>query len=765
MILNTSGSIWSVITMTRSSYSIAVVTLFLFIALAAPGALGADSSSSGYIVVGIAPSAQFDAHYAFSTIPTQVRFTDTSLGSAPLTYAWDFGDGQSSSEQSPGHTYIQRGTYTVTLTVKNAYGSSTAIKKDFISIGMSPRADFTATPTSGSLPLVVTFTDRSQGQVSAWKWDFGDGQSSSEQNPVHTYWTSGVYNVILTVTNDYGTADTTKTRYISVIGPLTSKFTESPSSGPAPLRVTFSDASVGNPTSWFWDFGDGSNTTVQNPTHLFTGPGSYHVTLTVTRDGDTDSSNQVVNAGSVPNADFAGTPLSPDVGGTVTFTDKTTNGPTGWSWDFGDTATSSVQNPTHTYMAKGIYTVTLTAKNDNGADTAVKTGYVNVGVGPKADFRPVIIPYQRNQVPMQVSFVDQTIGNPTSWLWDFGDGQTSGDQNPKHLYQKEGVYTVSLTAQNTFGKDTRVRTDLITVAKGPAVDFSADRTVIGVGGRVTFTDLSANSPTNWVWDFGDGSTGTGPKPDHVYRAIGVYDVTLIASNPDQSNSLTRNQYITVLNIPHAEFVADKTRGSAPLAVHFIDQSGGAPTSWNWDFGDGETTIEKNPVHTYTSLGTYTVTLTVSNVNGQDTATKTNFIETTLAPVADFKADRQVGKAPFVVQFTDLSKGNPTSWQWDFGDGTGSSDQNPRHIYLNEGAYNVRLTVSNQYGSDVMFKSGAPAQATPAPVETTAVIPTQGTTVIPTPTTLPVATQSPLSPLVTVLATGIGLAGAAITFRK
>jgi PKD repeat protein len=751
--------------MTRSSYSIPFVTLFLLLTLVVPGALGAVSSSSGYIVVGIAPSAQFDAHYAFSTIPTKVSFVDTSLGTGPLTYAWDFGDGGSSSEQNPSHNYIQRGTYTVTLTVRNAYGSSTAVKKDFISIGMSPRADFSASPTTGSLPLVVKFTDQSQGQVATWKWDFGDGQSSAEQSPVHTYWTSGVYNVILTVSNDYGTADTTKTRYISVVGPLTSKFTGLPSSGPAPLRVAFTDASTGNPTAWLWDFGDGSNTTVQNPTHLFSAPGSYDVSLTVTRDGDADTSKQVVNAGSVPNADFTGTPRSIDVGGSVTFTDTTTNAPTAWSWDFGDTATSSDRNPTHIYMAKGIYTVSLSARNTNGADAEAKTGYVNVGVAPKAEFRPVIIPYQRNQVPMQVSFIDQTIGNPTSWQWDFGDGQTSGEQNPKHLYQKEGVYTVSLTAQNNFGKDTRVRTDLITVARGPAVDFSADRTTIGVGARVTFTDLSANSPSNWVWDFGDGSTGTGPKPDHVYRATGVYDVTLIASNPDQSNSLTKNQYITVLNIPHADFVADKTRGSAPLAVHFIDQSQGAPTSWKWDFGDGETTIEKNPVHTYTNLGTYTVTLTVSNVNGQDTITKTNFVETTLAPVAEFKADRQVGKAPFIVQFTDLSKGNPTSWQWEFGDGTGSSDQNPRHIYLNEGAYNVRLTVSNKYGSDVMFKSGAPAPLTPAPVETTSVIPTQGATVIPTPTTLPAPTQSPLSPIMTVLALGIGLVAVAVAFRK
>ena len=151
----------------------------------------------------------------------------------------------------------------------------------------------------------------------------------------------------------------------------------------------------------------------------------------------------------------------------------------------------------------------------------------------------------------------------------------------------------------------------------------------------------------------------------------------------------------------------------------------------------------------------------------DTATKTNFITTTLAPVAEFKADRQVGKAPFIVQFTDLSKGNPTSWAWDFGDGTGSSDQNPRHIYLNEGAYNVSLTVANQFGSDTVFKSGAPPQVTPAPVQTTsAVVIQEATTAVPTTVNNgPAATQAPLSPFVAVLAMVFGLVVMAMVNRR
>jgi len=753
-----------------TKYTLFAGVLLLLAALVVPGLAASGSTQSGYIVVGLAPVAQFDAHYAFATIPTKVMFVDSSLGSTPMTYEWNFGDGTSSTDQNPSHLYTQRGTYTVTLTVKNAYGTSTAIKRDYISIGMAPKPDFVANPTSGNVPLSVKFTDQTAGQVTTWTWDFGDGKGSSEQNPTHSYWTAGVYNVILTVSNDYGQADVTKTKYIAVVGDLVSKFSPDPSSGKAPLTVRFTDRSVGGPTAWAWDFGDGTTANVQNPTHTYTTVGSYDVKLTVTRDTVTDSSVQVLNVGGVPNADFAGVPLAVNVGETVKFTDKSTNAPTSWIWNFGDTAESADQNPAHSYQLKGIYTISLTARNDNGKDTEVKKEYVNVGIGPKADFRPVITPFQQYSVPLLVTFVDQSTGLPTSWQWDFGDGATGTEQNPKHLYANEGTYTVTLTAKNNFGQDTKVMKDLITVGKGAAVDFTADKTTVGVGRIVTFTDLSGSNPTQWVWDFGDGATGTGSKPDHVYRTVGVYDVTLTASNPSLTNSRTRNQYITVINLPRADFAADKTRGGAPMDVQFTDKSAGAPTSWKWDFGDGATSTDQNPKHQYTTLGTYTVALTATNTDGSDTTSKVNMIVTTLAPAAEFGADRQVGKAPFIVQFTDLSKGNPTKWAWEFGDGTSSSEQNPRHIYMKEGAYDVSLTATNQYGSDTMFKSGKTAPAAPVaevatPAPATPVPTPVITTVVTTKAPAATPTKAAASPLVTLIGAALGILAVAGVYRK
>ncbi|WP_292423612.1 PKD domain-containing protein [Methanoregula sp.] len=752
--------------MRLKKYSLFVGLIILLAVLAIPGAAASDSTQPGYITVGLMPVAQFDAHYAaYSVVPTLVSFTDTSLGSTPMTYQWDFGDGSTSTNQNPTHSYIQRGTYTVTLTVKNAYGTDTAIKKDCISIGMAPKADFVANPTSGNVPMNIAFTDKSTGIATTWNWNFGDGTGSTEQNPSHTYWTAGVYTVTLTVSNDYGSSYSTKNQYITIVGNLVSKFSANPATGKAPLTVTFTDLSLGTPTTWNWDFADNTTSTVQNPSHTFNTAGLYKVTLTVTRGTDTDSSIQTLNVGGVPQVDFAGNPRSVSTGDMVQFTDTSLNSPASWAWNFGDTATSTNQNPSHSYQVKGIYTVTLSAQNTNGIGTETKKGYINVGIPPTADFIPVIAPYVIGKVPMSVNFIDKSTGLPSSWNWNFGDGSTSADQNPSHVYQTKGIYTVTLTVKNTFGSDTMVKKGLISVGNGGGADFSASATTVGVGWIVSFTDLSTFAPTQWSWDFGDGTTGLGPKPDHVYHTIGVYDVSLTASSPYFTDSVTKKQYITVLNIPRADFVADKIRGGAPMNVTFTDKSSNGPTSWKWDFGDGATSTDQNPSHTYTTLGSYTVTLTASNVNGQDSTTKVNYIITTLAPVAAFSADRRIGNAPFLVQFTDMSSNNPTSWKWNFGDSATSTEQNPRHIYQAEGSYNVSLTVTNQYGSDTSYKSGISAPtitAAPTTVSVTAA-PTTAATVVAT--TIPMTTQAPMPAAVSVVASVIAVLAIVSAKRK
>jgi PKD repeat protein len=715
---------WFVKDMTLKSFGVQAGLIILLIALMIPAACAADTAEElGYITAGLAPDANFDALYAYNTVPTTVTFRDHSTGTTPLSYAWEFGDGATSSEQNPRHTYTRKGPYTVKLTVTNYYGSSTETKTNYIWIGMAPNADFTGVPTTGNAPLTVAFTDRSTGYPVAWNWNFGDGQSSSGQNPQHTYWAGGDYTVSLTASNEYGETTAYKNYYIHVMPALKSKFSADPKAGLSPLVVRFSDLSTGSPETWTWYFGDGSTSTgTQNPVHTYTRPGAFDVTLTVTRGLDEDSSTQTITVGGVPAADFVADRTTVSEGTPVNFMDKSINSPVAWEWEFGDGSTSTEQNPTKVYPVKGIYTVTLTAANSNGRDTEKKVNYITVGVPPTADFVTKIPSHQVGSRTQYVRFIDTSIGNPVTWQWDFGDGTNyNGQFPPLHLYNRDGLYTVSLTVTNVFGQDTETKTNLIYVREGPRVDFVADRTRLSVNQYVHFTDLSTMSPNDWQWDFGDGISGTGQNPDHVYRQEGTYTVRLTASDGYTSNTHTKKDYITVVNLPDANFEADKTKGVTPFDVQFTDLSTGNPTGWRWDFGDGTSSIQKNPSHVYTTSGTemttrYTVTLTATNANGEDRETKVNYITVSQTPIAQFTVDDRRGKVPFVVTFQDLSLGNPTSWLWDFGDAQTSTLQNPVHTYPFEGAYDVRLTVWNQYGSDTIFKTSSSQQrGTNAPI--------------------------------------------------
>ncbi|MDW5549629.1 MAG: PKD domain-containing protein [Methanosarcina sp.] len=230
---------------------------------------------------GAAPAAAFSAFPTSGKAPLTVTFTDKSTGT-PTKWQWNFGDGSKSFVQNPTHKYSKSGVYTVSLTVKNAKGSNTVTKTDYITVITKPIANFTSSVTSGKAPLTVTFTDKSTGTPGVWKWSFGDGTTSTLKNPTHKYSKAGVYTVSLTVKNAVGSNTVTKTDYIKVVTKPVAAFSASPTSGKVPLTVTFTDKSAGTPTKWKWSFGDGTTSTQQNPKHKYSKAGKYTVTLTVT---------------------------------------------------------------------------------------------------------------------------------------------------------------------------------------------------------------------------------------------------------------------------------------------------------------------------------------------------------------------------------------------------------------------------------------------------------------------------------------------------
>ncbi|WP_292390226.1 PKD domain-containing protein [Methanosarcina sp. UBA5] len=403
---------------------------------------------------------------AYFTADLTVKFIDTSTNS-PTRWEWDFGDGTTSIEQNPEHTFSEEGAYTVTLVATNDGGSSDVRSMNITvkSVLTPPVASFTANPTVGTVPLTVKFTDTSTHHPTEWKWSFGDGQTSTVQNPEHTFSGEETYKVTLIATNGDGSSaeKSMDIKVNRVLTPPVAGFTANPTVGTAPLTVKFTDTSTNSPTSWKWNFRDGQTSTVQNPEHTFNGEGTYQVTLIATN-GDGSSAEKsmdikVNRAPTPPDANFTVNKTEGTTPLTVKFTDTSTNSPTEWKWNFDDGTYSADKNPIHTYATAGKFTATLNVSNKDGYDIANKTITVTeVPLGsPIASFTATP---QTGRAPLTVKFTNKS-SNAATIMWDFGDGTTSTELNPSHTYTR-GIYVVKLTVTN--GKESNAATKVIIAA-------------------------------------------------------------------------------------------------------------------------------------------------------------------------------------------------------------------------------------------------------------------------------------------------------------
>jgi len=279
---------------------------------------------------------------------------------------------------------IDAATNTVTATVY-LRGCPNAFGKFIGSIPLLPVANFSANPIEGKAPLTVAFTDKSTRSPTKWKWNFGDGTTSTQQNPVHKYSKAGKYTVTLMTINDNGNNTIIKEDYIKVVTKPVANFTSSVTYGKTPLSVIFTDTSTEMPTGWKWDFGDGSKSFLQNPIHKYSNAGTYNVSLTVKNatGSNTVTKTDYITVVAKPVAEFSATPIEGKAPLTVLFTDKSTGVPAAWKWSFGDGTTSTQHNPTHEYLQEGNYKVTLTVTNTAGSSTTTKKNYIKIATNTR----------------------------------------------------------------------------------------------------------------------------------------------------------------------------------------------------------------------------------------------------------------------------------------------------------------------------------------------------------------------------------------------
>jgi PKD repeat protein len=680
-----------------------------------------------------------------------VHFTDNSTVPSGYTgyiakWLWEFGDGTSQLVVLPGspdvtHTFVGPGmTHTVRLTVWTSDSCSQFVEHVVVSIP-GPIADFNFS-TIHCTDQPVQFTDLTNtnggGGISQWSWNFGDPTSginntSTLQNPVHTFANAGSYTVSFIVTNLTGCTDTINKTVTIGVSPVADFHADTVCLHSPTQFTDLSIANAGNIINYSWNFGDGSAIShLQNPTHTYGLSGIFNVTLSIVNsNGCTKDTTKAVMVNPLPIAAFSFS--SPGcLGAAVQYTDLSTTVPgylgsiVKWVWDFGDGTSVTILAPanpnvSHTFVGTALsHVVRLTVTTSDGC-TDYKEQTVTSIPSPIADFG---FPATNCTAPVvQFSDLSQNNGGGSImvWNWNFGDplsgtNNHSTSQNPVHLYTAPGIYNVTLIILNVSNcSDTVLKT--VTISQSPLANFVAD--TVCLHQPTQFTDLSIPNTTgiiSYSWNFGDGSPVSNlQNPAHTYSTYGVKNVTLTVINSNGCIKDTTKQAL-VRPLPMAAFTfsSGNCKGTP---VQFTDASTtipGYPASivqWVWNFGDGTPLVtiifpgNPNVTHLFAgSANAYTVRLTVTTSDGCNDFIE-HIVNTMSSPTANFTYPS--GNCfQKTVQFTDISQsnggGNITQWQWNFGDPVSgmnntSALQNPGHIFTAPGTYNVSEIISNGSG--------------------------------------------------------------------
>ena len=613
--------------------------------------------------------------------PATISFVNKSSGTGSLSYSWNFGDSATSASANPTHTFTESGSYSVSLIVNNESGcSDTLLKPKLINVGKTI-ADFEI-PKLICSETPVAINNASKPAPSGASWDFGDGTFSDSINPVKIFKYPGDYMVKMRSNN--GACLDSVSKMVTVIAKPVIKFSTADTiSCAAPFTVTFEDQSGGSQTSsrarvagqsYYWDFGDGTNSNDQNPSHTYTKAGNYTVKLLITNaSGCTDSlvkkeyikiSPPVAVLNGLPKSGCA--PLIHKFFSTI----KSLEAISKYHWDFGDGNSSDSATPTHIYTSPGFYTITLTYTTVSGCvDSVKKINGIVIGQKPKAAY--IADPLETCAFK-PVDFKDKSEGEPDQWVWFFGDGASAITQNPSHLYNDTGLFSITLIAINNGCADTLTNKNQVQIHP-PVARFTYQKTCT-VPREVIFKDQSVGADY-WLWDFGDGTTSTEQNPTHVYINPGLYHVKLTVTN--QASGCSESKTISVQIIREiADFSINtpETCRNSSVAFNAIKSNPGNINLYTWKLGDGFSVAGASGSisHKYKSASAYDVTLIVKDLNGcLDSITKPLAV-TIYGPTAVFHSTVAGTCVNNAVTFSDssFSDGNHPiqQWSWNWGDG-------------------------------------------------------------------------------------------------
>lgn len=685
---------------------------------------GCTNSDSIIVTVRPLPIPVFTAD-TLTCLGSTVNFTNTSSGA--VSFAWKFGDGDTSSLQNPSHEYNSIGNFSIVLIDTTIFGCVDSIAQN-IHVITTPVAYFTPSTHEGCGPLTVSFTNNSTGEnITNYNWNFSYpnlNQVDTVKNPTSITYPSPilgdtVYIIQLTVSNICG--DSIYYDSIKVKALPTADFVTTSNSGCSPVNLGLLNTSYGSPTSFVWNFGDGTPTsTITSPTHPFvtgTNDTSFVISLIATNSCGADTTMDTITV--FPNTVTSFFNTTPVIGCSplpVQFTNYSV-GATNYSWLFGDGQVSSSISPSYTYNQAGTYVAKLIADNGCSIDTSEIS--IIVHNKPIVDFTILEDTLCMNEV---FSFTN-TSDPLSNTFWQFGDGTTSNVYSPTHLFVQSGTLQVTLIGTSlAYGCSNSV-SHTVVVRPTPNLTYDDYEFVGCIPLSVQFNETS-NTANYATWNFQDGTTGIGVSTTHVFSTSGTYFPIVVTQNNFGCSDTTTFNVFAHPN-PISSFTLSATEScDYPFTISTNNFSSGA-NAYFWNFDNTTTSNWNAPTVTYLAAGDYDLSLITYNQFGcSDTSSQ--LVQIHEKPQLQFTAVDQDGCEDFEAQFINSSLFADT-YVWNFGDGNNSTLMNPTHVYTDPSMYSVTLSATNADGCSDSFTATNYIQVYETPVAGLTVTPTVITT--------------------------------------
>ena len=666
--------------------------------------------------------------------------TSQSMFPQATTYTWFYGDGGSGPVSDVTHLYTEPGTYLVCLYAVVENCVDTVCQE--VTIGGGDPCDALANTTI-SLSTLEGGVSFSYSELPAYAntfWYFGDGAMSDAAQGFHPYQEPGTYTVCLWAWFIVeGTNDTCSRE---ICQPITVAGGQDPCAGLAAgftpgiqgNTVQFSNTTSGTgfQTTWHWEFGDGTTGDGAQPSHTYPQPGTYLACLTALSVYEQQGGGLITCADTIcheVHIQGGGSPCDSLTADFVVTTQENLAAFSSWGgtavgyhWTFGDGTTGDGPSPTHTYAEPGTYHACLVtwAWDPLTQDTCYADHCEWVTIGGTEPCDSLQAGFFANVGDATVWFSNTTIGTgfQTTWHWSFGDGTTSEDAQPSHIFPGLSTYEVCLTATTLFEQQgggvitcqDQYCAAVVTGGGSPCDSLSADFVVTTQENLAAFSSFGGTA-IGYHWTFGDGTAGDGPSPIHTYPGPGTYHACLVtwAWNPFTQDTCYADhcEWVTIAGEPgpcdslSAEFWYG-ANGGDPLSIFFsASDPGGTGTHWLWSFGDG-TYSDDGPqgTHTYDGPGSYEFCLTAWQwIPGtQDTCSVTTCQPVVIGgggPCDSLEAcfvPSQVGALQVFFNNCSVGPDQNLEYLWHFGDGTTSDDLAPTHTYPEPGSYVVCLTV-------------------------------------------------------------------------